>query len=407
MGNPRIGVLLGAESLLGPRSGVGRMTLQIARTVRRDPQIGLMLMCKGQASGPDLLDSLDDGYSGEQGAGDARRLRTKAAAAAAALPIVPAVRARWIRRGMNKAAATLAAANGGPVVYHEPNLIAQPFDGVTVLTVNDLSWALPDQLHPASRTAWIKRRLPRSLAQAARLVAISDFTAREMVARLGIPGDRIDVVPLAPSRLFRPLPDEAADLVLARFGLQPRRFILSVSTLEPRKNFDRLLAAHAMLPAATRSAYPLVIAGGRGWGEALAGKMAAQALAVGHLRLLGHVADADLVALYGRAAVFAYPSLYEGFGLPILEAMACGAPVVTASTTASAETAGDAARLVDPLDVPAIAAALAETIEDASLAARLSSAGLARADGFTWERTTAALLATWRRALGTGPGEPG
>ncbi len=401
MSSPRIGVLLGAESLLGRRSGVGRMTLQIARTVRRDPRIGgLLLMLKGQASGPELLDSLGDEPEGPGPADGARRLRATAASAVAAMPVVPELRGRWVRRGMNRSAATLSGMIGGPVVYHEPNMIAQPFDGVTVLTVNDLSWALPERLHPASRTAWIERRLPRSLAQATRLVAISDFTAREMVAHLGIPRDRIDVVPLAPSELFRPLPDAEADPVLARHGLTARRFVLSVSTLEPRKNFDRLLAAHATLPAATRAAYPLVIAGGRGWGEALSGAMAARALAEGHLRLLGHVADADLVALYGRAAAFAYPSLYEGFGLPILEAMACGAPVITAATTASAETAADAALLVDPVDVAAIATALAEVIEDEFLAARLSAAGLARAGGFTWERTTAALLATWRRALG-------
>ncbi len=407
MSSPRIGLLLGAESLLGRRSGVGRMTLQIARSARSDPGIaGLRLMLGGQPSGPDLLDGIRDEPEDHGPDSASRRLRAIVASALAALPVVPAVRASWVRRGMNRASRALSAVTGGPVVYHEPNMIAQPFDGVTVLTVNDLSWALPDKLHPASRTAWIERRLPQSLAQATRLVAISEFTAREMVAQLGIRRERIDVVPLAPSPLFRTLAEAETAPVLARHGLHARRFVLSVSTVEPRKNFDRLLTAHAMLPLATRSAYPLVIAGGRGWGEALSGTVPARALADGHLRLLGHVPDADLVALYGRAAAFAYPSLYEGFGLPILEAMACGAPVITAGTTASAETAGDAALLVDPLDVAAIASALAATIEDATLAARLSAAGLARARGFTWERTVAALLATWRRALGIGSANP-
>ena len=143
-------------------------------------------------------------------------------------------------------------------------MIARPFDGVTVVTVNDLSWRLPGGLHPDERVTWIERRLPGSLAQAARLVAISEFTAHEMVRHLGVSRDRIDVVPLAPSEAFRLLPSSEIEPILARHGLAERGFVLSVSTLEPRKNFDRLLAAHARLPAADRARQPLVIAGGRG-----------------------------------------------------------------------------------------------------------------------------------------------
>ena len=278
-------------------------------------------------------------------------------------------------------------------------MIARPFDGVSVVTVNDLSWRFADGLHPAHRVAWIERRLPRSLAQAARLVAISEFTAREMVAHLGVDRRRIDVVPLAPSPLFRPMPPAETGAALARCGLTGRGFVLSVSTLEPRKNFDRLLAAHARLPATVRVRHPLVIAGGRGWGQALTGATAERAAREGSLRLLGHVSDAELAALYTGCTVFAYPSLSEGFGLPVLEAMACGAPVVASGTTATGETAGDAALLIDPFNEKEIAQALARAIEDEALAARLRATGLARAAGFTWERTAAALIATWRRAL--------
>ncbi|MBV9653414.1 MAG: glycosyltransferase family 4 protein [Acetobacteraceae bacterium] len=403
MSRTPIGVLLGAESLLGRRSGVGRMTLQIAQATRRDPDIaGLMLSFAGQAADPAFLDAIEDVAGGHDRAGLGERLRRWASHTLAAMPVVPAVRARSVRRHMNAAARELSARIGGPVVYHEPNMIAQPFDGVSVVTVNDLSWMLPDRLHPGSRMSWIERRLPRSLAQATRLVAISEFTAREMVSRLGVGRERIDVVPLAPSAEFRPVPDGVADPVLARHGLRARRFVLSVSTLEPRKNFDRLLAAHASLSARTRTAFPLVIAGGRGWGEALRGKVATDALAAGHLKLLGHVTDADLVTLYSRAAVFAYPSLYEGFGLPILEAMACGAPVITSSTTASAETAGGAAVLVDPMDTQSIARALQAMVEDHGLSARFAAVGRDHARHFTWGRTLSALAGSWRNALGVG-----
>jgi glycosyltransferase involved in cell wall biosynthesis len=175
--------------------------------------------------------------------------------------------------------------------------------------------------------------------------------------------------------------------------------VLAVSTIEPRKNFDRLLAAHARLPDAVRSRTPLVIAGGLGWGRTLDDDRASSARRDGSLRLLGHVPDAELVALYARATVVAYPSLYEGFGLPVLEAMACGAPVVTADATALRDTAGDAALLVDPLDTEAIAAALRRVLEDGELATELHMRGRARAARFTWERMAAGMIESWRTAL--------
>ena len=398
MNGSGLGVLLGAESLLGRRSGVGRMTLQIAQELGRTEGIaGFELMLRGQRAGPDLLTAPEEA---ESPAASPARLRRWATTLLANAPVLPDVRARTTRRLMNRAAAALAARIGGPVVYHEPNMIAQPFDGVTVITVNDLSWRLPDRVHPRSRLAWIERRLPQSLAQARRVVAISAFTAGEIVAQLGVPADRIDIVPLAPSDMFHPLaPDDpAAAAVLARYGLTGGCYILSVSTLEPRKNHARLLQAFCRLPLAVRTALPHAKAGGKGWGGALAGAQARAALADGQLKLLGHVPDPDLVALYGGAAVFAYPSLYEGFGLPILEAMACGVPVLTSATTASAETAGDAALLVDPLDTAAIADGLARLLQDRSHAATLAEAGRRHAACFTWPNTVGALLRSWQRA---------
>jgi len=396
-----IGVLLGADSLAGRRSGVGRMTLQIARTLRRQAAIGaLSLMIQGRPFGPELLDRITDEPEAPEAPAAAPVRLAAMQRHLSRLPGLAPLNAARIRRAMNGAAANLAARSGDPVVYHEMNMIARPFDGVTVVTVNDLSWRLADGLHPAERVAWIERRLPGSLAQATRLVAISAFTASEMVNRLGVKRDRIDVVPLAAAAVFRPMSAEEAAPALARHGLTGRGYILSVSTLEPRKNFDRLLAAHASLPPSLRARHPLVIAGGRGWGAALTDPKADEALRGGHLRLLGHVPDEDLVALYSASTAVAYPSLYEGFGLPVLEAMACAAPVVASATTATGETAGDAALLVDPLDEADIAAALRRIIEDPALADRLRQDGVRRAAGFTWERTTAGLTRTERAAGG-------
>jgi glycosyltransferase involved in cell wall biosynthesis len=394
MGNDApIGVLLGADSLIGMRSGVGRQTLEVARLLRRCPAVGELALLLGRRCLPaDTLDALDDVPRLPDASGIARAL-------VAALPGAIAFRANWQRRWMHRTATPMSQRMGGRVVYHEANLIARPFDGVTVVTVHDLSWRANPSLHPAERVAWIERRLPGTLAQASRFVSVSDFTAREMTRWLGIDRSRIDVVRHGISAIFRPMTQDLAAAVLRRFDVADRGYIFAVSTLEPRKNFDRLLAAHTMLPMALRQRFPLVLAGGRGWGGILTSGVADGARRSGALRLIGHVTDDDLVALYARCAVFAYPSLYEGFGLPVLEAMACGAPVVASRTTAVGETAGDASLLLDPQDVDAIAATLSRVLADEALSTALGRRGLQHAAGYNSGRMAAGLISSWRKAL--------
>ncbi|WP_161993742.1 glycosyltransferase family 4 protein [Muricoccus nepalensis] len=319
------------------------------------------------------------------------------------VPGVQAARRLKHLSGQRQRMAALRSRGGGRVVYHEPNMIPElfysPFEGPTVVTMNDLSWHHHPEYHPPERLRWIDRNLRRMLDGSARFVAISHFTAGALVQEFGISPLRIDVVPLAAGREFRPVSREDAALVLQRHGLEDRHYFLSVSTLEPRKNFDRLVAAHDSLPMALRQRFPLVIVGGSGWGNALANPLAQRARDTGTLRLLGHVPDADLVILYARAAAFAYVSIYEGFGLPVVEAMATGTPVLASSTTATGETAGDAAALADPLDVHALTVALRRLADDKDYAETLRARGLARAAEFSWDRTASGLIASWSRAL--------
>jgi alpha-1,3-rhamnosyl/mannosyltransferase len=172
-----------------------------------------------------------------------------------------------------------------------------------------------------------------------------------------------------------------------------------VATLEPRKNLRRLLAAYSGLPAGLRERHPLVMAGGKGWlldEENLAGLDAAMRL--------GHVATDDLVALYSAATVFAYPSLAEGFGLPVVEAMACGAPVLTSNVSSLPEVAGDAARLVDPQDADAIRDTLRNLLEDPEARSDLRRRGFERAATFSWERTARETLELYRKLATEGDG---
>ncbi len=388
--------MIGAESLASKRSGVGRMTLEIARAARASAAIERMtlLLVQGLA-GADALDGLDDPIA------SARITPPVPIPWKVAVGRVPGVQTlrRWKHGGLNRKVKELARSCGGRLVYHEPNMIVRPIALPTVVTMNDLSWHHQPSWHPAERLHWIDRNLQATLRQAARFVAISQFTKDAVVRDLGIPGHLIDVVPLAPAQDFQPVGAEAAADALARYQLADHGYVFSISTIEPRKNFDRLLNAHLRLEPALRRRAPLVIAGGKGWGSVLARPEADAAIRDGTVRLLGHVSDADLVMLCSRAAAFAYVSLYEGFGLPVVEAMAAASPVLASSTTAVGELARGAALLVDPMDEDAITEGLRRLIEDRPLAERLRQAGLARAAEYSWQRTIDTLTVSWRQAL--------
>lgn len=270
----------------------------------------------------------------------------------------------------------------------------------TVVTVHDLSFMRYPQAFPPMQRAYLHSQVRRSVRAARRVIAVSQATRQDVIDLFGAPPDRIDVVYNGVDASFCPAPAGEVEAFRRRAGL-PDRFILHLGTLEPRKNLVRLVQAFAQVRGqdAGRPAVKLVLAGGKGWDyDAIFAEVARQGLEQ-EVLFPGYVPDEELAWWYRAAALFVYPSLLEGFGLPVLEAMACGAPVVTSNLSSLPEVAGDAALLVDPTSVDALAAALLRLLAGADLARELRSRGLAQAARFPWSRTAHETAAVYRRAL--------
>ena len=275
-------------------------------------------------------------------------------------------------------------------VVHVTAPVVPPAGSVPmVATVHDVFPVTSPELLTARGARLLRRGLELVRDQAAVVMVPSQVVAADC-REFGIGPDRLRVVPWGATPVD-PQPEQVA-AVRTRYGVDGP-YVLFVGTLEPRKNLARLVQAVARLG---HQDLTLVVAGPEGWGEDLPDPAAVGVRAV----LTGHVPSADLPALMAGAAAFCFPSLAEGFGLPVLEAMAAGAPVVTSAGTACAEVAGDAAVLVDPLDVDSLAGGLAQVLDDAGLADRLRAAGRSRAATFTWSAVADAAVAAYTDAAG-------
>ena len=281
-------------------------------------------------------------------------------------------------------------------VFHEPDFLLPPVRaGRRLVTIHDLSYLIyPELAHPAMYR-YLVRAVPRSLDRADHVIAVSESTKRDLIRLLGIPPERITVIAEGVDPVFRPDPEPSDPVVLARLGL-PARYLLTVGTIQPRKNYTRLLEACERVWQQSPETPDLVIAGQRGWlFEEFFRQLEASRFR-SRVRVLDLVADADLPALYRGAEIFIYPSCYEGFGLPPLEALACGRPVICSNASSLPEVVGEAARLIDPLDVAALADAIGELSADAAQRAELARRGPGRAAKFTWRNTAQQHLAVYR-----------
>ena len=284
-------------------------------------------------------------------------------------------------------------------VYHGTNFYLPSFAGPSVCTFHDLSifkWA---HCHPPERVEYMRKEIAKTLKRADMLITDTETTRQEVAAYFGWPLDKIRAVPLACSADFRPRNEAALSTVLIKHGLTMQGYSLYVGTIEPRKNLDVLLDAYALLPLTVRQQWPLILIGYQGWCSEHLHERIKAAVSEGWVRYLGFVEATELPLLYAGARVFVFPSLYEGFGLPVLEAMASGIPVVCSNASTLPEVAGEAAAMCDPKDVDTLSELINRALQDDNWPERAVKKGLLQAAKFSWKRCATETATVYKEVL--------
>ena len=278
-------------------------------------------------------------------------------------------------------------------LVHGPNYFLPPSTDVGVITIHDLSVFRYPETHPAERVRAFERQFTHSMQRAAHIITDTETIRREVIEIFSVSPYAISAIPLGVDPRFAPNGAPSLD----KLGLAPGGYGLCVSTLEPRKKILELIRAWEKLPNGLRSRIPLVLAGGSGWESAALHDEIEKASRKGWLRYLGFVDEQLLNSLYAGAALFAYPSIYEGFGLPPIEAMASGIPVVVADSSCLPEVCGDAARYINPDDLEAFAQVLEDSLTDSEWRGLAIAKGLERVREFNWNRCVDQTMSVYRK----------
>lgn len=388
-------LLFDLNSLRPPRSGVGYYTQHLLEGLTENREVdGLAGWVGSEGFEGDRLRALIEARVAlRKGVQFTEGLAAKVLQKARSMPGL--YRGRTIVRAIKSRDLRADFARRG-FVYHETNFVASRYRGPTVVTIHDLSHVRHPDFHPRVAVEYLDRELPKTLRQAQKVIAVSEYTKKDIIDIYGLPESKVVAIPLGVETAFQPYPAEVCASALAGLGLRRNGFVLSVCTLQPRKNLQRLVEAFARLPEDMRQAYPLVLIGADGWKNSELLRVIEPLAHAGQVFTPGYVSRDDLLKIYASAALFVYPSLFEGFGLPVAEAMASGVPVLTSNLTSLPEVSAGAAWEVDPYSIDDIAAGMQRLLGDSALRESLVAKGFRRAAELTWDATVAQTCAVYR-----------
>jgi len=270
-------------------------------------------------------------------------------------------------------------------LYHETNYILMPFNGKTISSIHDLSYIHYRDLHPKQRVKYFDKEMPKTIERADHFITDSQFIKNEIIEILGVADKRVTVIPLGVTEQFKPRNRNKILPILDKYNLNEKNYILLVGSIEPRKNIKHFLEAYTHLPESLKKHFKIIHIGPSGWLNTEIHKKIQQLENKGQFKALGYLPENELVALYSGAYVFAFPSIYEGFGLPPLEAMASGVPVLASNISSIPEVVGDCGVLTDPFDIDKMSFDLERILTDNQLRSLLIKTGLKQAKQFSWD----------------------
>lgn len=385
VGARNLKVILSVEPVRFPLTGIGRYTYELARQLLKSRRFESIKLFSGFRYCQDLPTPEQYGQASTVH-GLKHLVQSSSVMMELYRVLMPALRAQALKCDADH-------------LYHGPNFFIPPFPGRSVATFHDLSPFTWSHCHPAKRIRYLQKELRFTLDRADALITDSEFTRQELADFSAWPLEKIHAVPLACSTAFHPRTESELQAPLSRYHLQPGGYSLFVGTIEPRKNVDGLIDAYRHLPVSLRHRWPLVLVGYSGWQSEATHKKIEIAEREGWLRYLGFVDGEDLPLLVAGTRLFVFPSLYEGFGLPILEALRSGVPVICSNSSSLPEVAGPGALMCEPTDIETLAWNIQRGLEDDLWRQGASEMGLAHSAGFSWERCARETIQVYQRVM--------